>query len=326
VTLPPDSAEPDPLLDEALEWVVRLRTGEPTRADVDALQEWRGRSAAHEAAFRRAAEIYQRGGIAAAELAAEQKARAIADAGSLRRRRLARRALLGGAAAAAAGYMVVQPPLGLWSSLQELSADYRTRKGEQRRIDVVSGVSMDLDTQTSIALRSQQNEARIELISGQAAITAARPASDPLVLLAADGRITAAQAQFDARCFGDVVSVTCLNGAVDVERGGRSVHLQASQQVSYSAAGIGNSMAADPAQVTAWQSGLLVFRDQPLSNVVDEVNRYRPGKIIIVSAALKPRLVNGTFQIQKLDNFVAQVQQLFGASATTLPGGIVLLS
>jgi transmembrane sensor len=78
--------------------------------------------------------------------------------------------------------------------------------------------------------------------------------------------------------------------------------------------------------VTAWQSGLLIFRDRPLVSVVEEVNRYRPGKIVIVSAALRQRSVNGDFEIAKLDSFVTQVQQLTGAHATSLPGGLVILS
>jgi len=120
--------------------------------------------------------------------------------------------------------------------------------------------------------------------------------------------------------------VTCLDGTVDVEHGGHSVQLHQAEQVSYSPQGIGTTRAVDVAQVTAWQSGLLIFRDRPLSSVVDEVNRYRSGKIIILNTDLKRRLVNGTFQINKLDNFVAQVQQLFGVQATSLPGGVVLLS
>jgi transmembrane sensor len=85
-------------------------------------------------------------------------------------------------------------------------------------------------------------------------------------------------------------------------------------------------VSVDPAQVTAWQSGLLIFRDRPLAAVVEEVNRYRPGKIVIVSAELRQRAVNGDFEIKKLDSFVTQVEQLFGAHATSLPGGLVLLS
>lgn len=326
MTVPPQTSEPDPLLDEALDWVVRLRTGEPTRADIEALQQWRGRSAAHEDAFKRAAKIFRHAGIAAVELAVEQARKARAPANP-QRRVFVRRALLGGAvAAAAAGYVVVRPTFGLWPRLQELAADYRTKKGEQRTISVASGVSLELGTQTSIALHALQEQPKIELISGEAVVKAMRPASNPLVMLAAGGQIVATEANFEARCLDGVVSVTCLDGAVSVEQQGRTVELHPAEQVSYSPSGIETSHPVDVAQVTAWRSGLLIFRDRPLSSVVDEVNRYRSGRIIILNADLKRRLVNGTFQINKLENFVAQVQQLFGVQATSLPGGVVLLS
>lgn len=322
-----DAREPDALLDEALDWIVRLKTGEPTRADVEALQRWRDQSVAHEAAFKKAAGIYRHASIATRELAGQSTK--IEAAGAMRRspsKVLARRAFLSGSiAVATAGYLIVRPPLGLWPSLEELSADYRTGKGEHRKIAVRPGVSMELNTQTSIALREAQNETRIELISGEASVAATQPSSKPLVMLAANGRITAAEADFNARCLDGVVSVTCLNGAVDVVQDGKEVRLLKAQQVSYSSGGIEASAPVDPAQVTAWQAGLLIFRDRPLSEVVDEVNRYRSGKIIITNADLKRRIVNGTFQISKLDDFVPQVQQLFGAQARPLLGGVVLL-
>jgi transmembrane sensor len=322
-----DTHEPDALLDEALDWIVRLKTGEPTRADVEALQRWREQSVAHEEAFKKAARLFRHAGIAARELADQPIEINAAEA--LRRspsKALVRRAFLGGAiAAATAGYLVVRPPLGLWPSLEELSADYRTAKGEHRKIALTSGVSLELNTQTSVALREVQNETRIELISGEASVTATPSSSKPFVMLAANGRITAVEANFNARCLDGVVLVTCLNGAVDVVQGGKEVRLRKSEQVSYSPAGIEASVPVDPAQITAWQAGLLIFRDQPLSEVVDEVNRYRSGKIIITNDDLKRRIVNGTFQISKLDDFVAQVQQLFGAQARPLLGGVVLL-
>ncbi len=233
---------------------------------------------------------------------------------------------MGGAvAAAAAGYLIVRPPFALWPSLQELSADFRTAKGEQRKIDIVTNVSLELNTQTSVALRSASGDTEIELISGEASVVSKLPSSKPLVMLAADGRVTAAQADFNVRCLDAVVSVTCLGGAIDVAHGGKTVRLKKDEQISYSAEGLATAIPVDPAQVTAWQAGQLIFRDRPLASVVEEVNRYRPGRIIITSADLKRRVVNGTFQINKLGNFVAQVEQLFGARTTTLPGGVVLL-
>lgn len=323
-----DTHEPDALLDEALDWIVQLKTGEPTRGDIEALQRWRQQSVAHEEAFKKAARVYRHAGIAARELACQPVA---VNATRAPRRSpsevVARRAFLGGAiAAATAGYLVVRPPLGLWPSLEELSADYRTAKGEQRKIAVSAGVSLQLNTQTSIALRDVQDETRIELISGEASVATTLSSSKPFVMLAANGRISAVEADFNARCLDGVVSVTCLNGAVHVGHGGNAVRLQKAEQVSYSSHGIEASVAVDPAQVAAWQDGLLIFRDRPLADVVDEVNRYRPGKIVITNADLKRRVVNGTFQISKLENFVPQVQQLFGAQARSLLGGVVLLS
>ncbi len=86
------------------------------------------------------------------------------------------------------------------------------------------------------------------------------------------------------RCLDGVVSVTCLEGIVTVEQGGRSVQLRKAEQVTYSRAGLQASLPVDARQVAAWQTGLLIFRDRPLASVVDEVNRYRAGKIIITNA------------------------------------------
>jgi transmembrane sensor len=96
--------------------------------------------------------------------------------------------------------------------------------------------------------------------------------------------------------------------------------------VAYSGAGIQASVPVDATQVASWRVGLLIFRDRPLADVVDEVNRYRAGKIVITNPELGRRLVNGTFQLDRLAHFVTQVAQLFGARVISLPGGVVLLS
>lgn len=327
MTIPPESPELDPLLDEAIAWVVHLKTGEPTRDEFDAFKRWRSQSPAHEAAFRRAALINQRAGIVAGRPATSDDVTQLAGLPT-RRSGLNRRALLGGglAAAAAASYAIVQPPFGLWPSLQELSADYRTAKGEQRSVHVSPEVSLDLNTQTSIALKSEHSRPTIQLVSGEVVVSARRPPQGELILLAAEGQITTHEARFDAKCLDSVVSVACLSGSVEVLHAGQSTRIAQGEQISYSATGLGTRATIDPTQITAWQSGLLIFRDRPLANVIDEVNRYRSGKIVIVSAALRQRTVNGDFEIAKLDSFVTQVQQLTGANVTALPGGLVILS
>jgi transmembrane sensor len=88
----------------------------------------------------------------------------------------------------------------------------------------------------------------------------------------------------------------------------------------------GNHITSVDAQVAAaWRKGLLIFRDTPLADAVEAVNRYRSGKIILTNEALASRPVNGLFHTDQIDNAVDQFQQLLHVDVTHLPGGVVLL-
>jgi transmembrane sensor len=317
----------DPLTDQALDWVLLLRSGRATIADAAALNAWRQQSPEHEEAFRAAARLWRDLRTVAAEFRTDDQIVQLSSRRPLARIALSRRALIGGAvAASAAAFAALRPPLGLWPSIKELSADYRTGKGERRDVKLADGVTLKLNTQTSVAVRSLEREAEIELISGEAAITAARPPSSPLVVTAAGGRLIATRATFDARCFDDAVVAACIDGLVVVEQGARRIELRRGEQASYSATRILDApVAANTVQATAWQEGLLIFHNRPLAEVIDEVNRYRPGKIIIINPQLAQRVVDGTFHLDRLEDVVAQVRQLFDARVRRLPGGIVLL-
>jgi transmembrane sensor len=163
------------------------------------------------------------------------------------------------------------------------------------------------------------------LITGEAMISASPKTSGALTVLAANGRIVATDAQFNVRCHEQAVRVTCVAGDVSVELRASIVRLPAGQQVLYSDQEIGPAVAVDAAVVTAWQSGIVIFKSTPLSEVVAEVNRYRLGKIILTNDALGRRVFNARLRIADIDRVVSQIEQAFGAKATTLPGGIVLL-
>jgi transmembrane sensor len=81
----------------------------------------------------------------------------------------------------------------------------------------------------------------------------------------------------------------------------------------------------DPAVITAWQRGLLIFRDQPLSQVIDEVNRYWSGRIIVMDADLGRRRVTARVELARIGEVISYVQTVLDANVRTLPGGLVLL-
>jgi transmembrane sensor len=308
----------------AHDWVAKLASREATLADAEALRQWRQQSPAHDQAYLTATQLWREFRRASRALSANGYVPPWTEPNQI----LSRRAVLGGAgtlAAGAIGYTIVQPPLGLWPSFTELTADYRTATGEQREVVLSERVSVRMNTQTSLTLASSTSETRqVKLISGQAAFATA--SAPPLVVRAADGQAVASEARFEVRNIGPSVCVTCLHGLVRVQQGEDVAELRPNQQIDYDSMGLRQARTVDPAEVTAWQNGLLVFRLTPLSDVVAEINRYRPGKVILMKTALESKPVAGRFKIQSMDEVLVWIEQAFGLTARTLPGGIVLLS
>jgi transmembrane sensor len=320
------------LEDESFAWVSRLLSGTMTAEEGEALTAWRAQSPSHESAFAEAVR-FQRAVRRAVQ--AERAAPAATPVSpALRPRvqapgRVTRRALVGGAiAASAAGYMVVHPPEGLWPSWSDLTADYRTRAGQQTQVAAAPGVEMELNTRTSVSRVAGRSPA-IELVSGEAALNVHRDGGAAFAVLASGARTLVSDGALNIRHDrgdGGVVCVTCLQGSAELVHPAGRLQLAAGQQVAYTSNRLDPVRSTDVTLVSAWRKGLLIFRDTPLQQVVDELNRYRPGKIVLVDAALARRPVYGIFQIHQIGGAVKQVQDLTGARAIDLPGGIVLLS
>lgn len=321
---PPE--ELTPIEREALVRVQVLGSGRATRQQIEDAKLWGRQSIAHTEALARASLLWDQLGPAGDNLL---KRRGEAVLPAFRSQpRLSRRAMLGGAlATSAAAYMVVWPPLALWPSLRDVMADYRTAAGEQRRITIDGGVTVTLNTGTSVNAQSDgSNLDRIEILTGEAVIATEAASQRGVRVIAGDGEVSARQAQFSVRHEQQGTCVTCLDGELRVDRQSSKVELRRGQQVRYAALGLGMPISVDPVEVTAWQQGLLIFHDTSLGGVVEEINRYRPGRVMVTNAELGRRLVNGRFRIDNVDGILTMFQQIFGAKATHLPGGIVILS
>lgn len=319
---PQGSAEAEATLQrEAQAWVVRLGSHQATQEDAQAFRLWCAQSRAHATAFAQAREVWK--AMAPAALHVRRQEQRGAD----RRMPVAgRRALLGGAVAASAAYLAVSPPLGLWASIAEWGADYRTGTGEQREVAMADGAVLQMNTQTRINLQPGTGGGEgIELLAGEAELLTSASAVARVTVSAAGGTVSAMRARFNIRNLDGEVCVTCLSGQVEVARGERQVRLDEGRQLRYGSAGVGTAAPVDTGPVSAWRRRQLVFNEVPLADVVAEVNRYRHGRLVLTSEALGRSRVQASFSIDRLDDVAFLVRDVYGAELTQLPGGIVLL-
>ncbi|MDQ8728079.1 FecR domain-containing protein [Bradyrhizobium sp. LHD-71] len=323
-------ADRDTIRDEAYDWVVRSLRGEMKPAELAAMKIWHGRSKEHADAYAEARRVWNGLGQVAAgradEFARTKKAGRSIAGPVLASPSFGRRTFLGAAIAASAVYGIARPPLDLWPSFSELTADLRTGAGEQRQVRLPATASLNLNTKTSLIIRSQTKDAtQLELIAGEAVVST-DSGSPELILLAAGGRIVTDRAEFNVRCEGARVSITCLGGELAVQRNDAAISLRASQQVRYADRGIGAVTTADPDIVTAWRHGLLIFDYTPVSQVIEEINRYRSRRIVLMNDAIGQRLLTARLRTTETDKVVVQLVRIFGAKARTMPGGIIVLT
>lgn len=323
-----------PIHDEAVDWVQKLKSGLATPEEIEVAARWRNQSPDHAAAFDAAEHVWSAAGAAFRALhGADKSLASTLDALGRQRRTMNRRKMLGGGAAviaAASIYGTLNPPLGLWPSLSELTADYRTGTGEQRNVTLADHVAINLNTQTSLAIRpATAAEDCVELIAGEASFATPTRAARSLVVLAANGRTVAASGRFDVRCatIGErsFVSVTCFEGPLRIEHGAVGTDLRPGQRVRYDAGGLGQIVAVDPIIESEWQRGIVEFHDTPLTEAVEEINRYRPGRIVLTSKAQGQKQVNGRFRIDQMEKLLLQLEHAFDLKLRRFPGGIVLL-
>lgn len=317
------------LRQQAARWWSLLHSGTATRADLEACKRWCAQSPAHAGAWRA-----ERAAMAALDPAAGQLAQRHPEyldpaQGSAWRRlwmpqhRSGRRAFLGAAVAASAGaWLALRPPLGLWPSIWDYTADYRTATGEQRAV-ALGPVDVQMNTQTRINVRRDPAAPELELLGGEAEIHVAAGAAGCTVV-AGPGRVMAREARFNVRYTGPRIMVACLEGSVRLAMP-LGLELQAGQQAVYDGSGEVRRSAADAEQVSAWRHGALNFVDAPLAEVVAEINRYRPGKVLLRNAALASRTVRMRVVLSEVDDAVDMLSALTRASKVELPGDIVLL-
>lgn len=315
----------DPLMKEALQWLVRLTSGAATTADARAFESWRAQGPAHEEAFREAVAFRKTVRVMNLPHPAALRSANVTRMQPRARALMSRRAMLAGSgaiAASAAGIMVANPPLGLWPSFAELTADYRTGQGERRKVELASGASVDLNARSALSIVNDGHGVR--LVSGEAFVEVPQTAQ-PFQARAGGERFVSRGGTFNIRTSDRETCVTCLTGSLAREGDGGAEPIKPGQQLVAAPSGETRIVAVDPARISGWRQGLLVFRNTPLAEAVEDINRYRSARIILTSNAIGNRPVNGIFHTDQIENAVAQIQQLLHLNVRELPGGIVLM-
>lgn len=327
-------------LASAAAWRVRLT--EAGLESSEAFEAWLAEDAANEAAWRQVAAPWDLLGQHAATPGVMQARRdALARAGAqgrmaTRERSGSRRAYW--LSALAAGVMVVVAG-ALWLVAQP--TEYRTQFGERRVVTLEDGSKVSLDSQTAVQVRYTVAARKLKLLMGQARFDVAHHAQRPFSVDAGDRTVIATGTSFNIDLRESEVVVTLIEGQVLVTSRASQAWLPIVTTPTPTAlpldAGETLTAAIDAAEtpriekasldtVTSWESGRLIFDNETLDEVVEQVGRYARQPILIADDRAAKLRISGVFNVGDATTFVDTVSRYLPVRATSRPDGTIVIS
>ena len=232
-------------------------------------------------------------------------------------------------AAVAACLLLLIAAVGLWRGdiAVGLASDHATAVGERALVTLADGSRVHLNTHSALAVDFGPAVRHLRLLRGEAWFEVSSDAARPFIVETPQGEVRVTGTSFGVRRDGETMLVSLAEGGVDLSLSGatETVGLAPGQQARLAAEGISDPTAFDRTAATAWLRGQLVFYDTPLAEVVAALNRYRPGRIVIVDEELHRLKVSGVFATDDPDAALAVIADTLAVRVTRLTGYLVLL-
>jgi len=305
--------------DEAARWFVCLQ--EPA-VDVEAhrqFETWLGEHPQHRNEFELLQSLWN-----AADLVPAARLQALCETPPARspRRPMLRYAVAASVVAVALG-------LGLFSGLNQptpYTAEFSTALGERRHVALPDGSVIDLDSRSRIQVHFEKDRRRIELTEGEAMFNVEHDTRRPFVVEAGSGKVTVTGTRFDVRRGARETRVVVEQGTVKVQ--GRTaadddfISLTAGLGTHVDAQGkVAAAYAVNPAELTAWRSGKLVFNNASLADVTEQVSRYRDKPLKVGSAAVGNLRLTSVFKSDNTDALLKALPSILPVAVRTLDDG-----
>lgn len=292
-----DASEEERIAEQAAQWIVQLSADDEAarisaQRDFDA---WKAADPRHAATAARVEGFIGRvQNLRGADGNRHQPARAALDATftlqQKRSKQIRQVKRLGAAVAIALA-------LGLpaWIAVKAfppayLAADMRTATGKWETRVLADGSSITLNSASAVNLHFDAARRTLELVQGEILVDVAKDPGRPFVVETAHGSVRALGTRFVVSREADATVLSMLESRVEVRTAQQDpdhpthpTHptiVTAGQRLRFTAEHIGAIEDIDARSIAdAWKFHQLVVRNQSLPEVLDALDRYRPGAI-----------------------------------------------
>lgn len=276
----------DTVKQDAIEWLVLMRSGEATPQDVAAFEAWRKLDPRHEATCQRIEKSLSAFALVGADSTAASHA--------LNTRRRAVKALFSTGAILVIGAGAIFRDR-LLSSQPVVLASYAAPVGKRREQHLPDGTSMVFNANT-VASRTEDG---LRLQRGEVYVD--RTSQAPLAVFSDLCKVVCHAAKFAVRHDAGRARIAVLEGDVTLFTKNNGTQRVSARQVALvTAAGVEITSRLNASAEVAWLDGLLQVSDRPLRDVVAALRDYRQGELVL-DERIADRRLSGVFSLDDTD-------------------------
>ena len=197
---------------------------------------------------------------------------------------------------------------------------YASNVGEVREITLSDGSTVTLNTNALVRERYDQNTRRLTLLRGQAEFDVEHDPTRPFIVEAGDRQITALGTIFDVWLQSEGLTVTQIEGVVEVtdratdaqDTARQSWRLEVGDQLILAAGTTADlRRLQDVTAETLWQEGRVFFEDTSLAAAIAEIARYSPRPIVTEGLPPDGFAINGMFRTSEPEEFLIAIEAAF---------------
>jgi len=320
---------PTPAQEQAAFAWLSLLHDQPSSGDQVTFSHWLQADPAHAEAYAQAQVVWEMSEAPARTLADEDALALQGYLNAMNRSRQTRVRRWSGALAMAA-CLVLMIGIGAgWQPsrwMDDLGADYVSAPGEIRTVTLADQSQVTLDADSAIAVDFSRGERHVQLRRG-AGFFSVTHTGEPFVVDAEKGEVRVLGTQFEVRLQPRGAQVTVLSGRVGVtaQKNAEQQIVTAGQQVAYGEGAAEKSHAVDSEAQLAWRQGWLNYYKASLADVVEDLGRYYPGRIVLLNDQLAARRVSGSFPSKDPMAVLSSLQGVLGFEQHAVLGRLIIL-
>lgn len=241
--------------------------------------------------------------------------------------------------AAAAAVLLLAGSGAIFAYLELDAPRYVTAVSEQRDVLLADGSRVTLNTSTALKVQYDESARRIELERGEAIFSVKHDPSRPFEVVAGQTVARALGTEFNVDVRHDRIRVSVIEGVVRVSVAQSAEAANDATAASPAALALTKGRTAEfretdqllveePAdlrRIQAWRARRLEFTDAPLSEALEEFNRYSTTHVVIGTPDLNHVRVSGVFRIGDTEGFLFSLREALGVRTLATADKIVLV-